>query len=130
MMFRLLLVVLLFTVAALGQLTDDQLARVEKLENTLLAPCCYNEPVAQHRSEVSLRMKAEIRRMVAEGESDREILDHYKAEYGLRVLVEPEGGRRVWIHMVPVVAIVLGLLVAVLVIRRWLKPLPAESAPQ
>ena len=103
---------------------------MEKLENTLLAPCCYSEPVAQHRSEVSLRMKAEIRRMVADGKSDREILDHYKAEYGLRVLVEPEGSRRVWIHLVPVVAIVLGLLVALWVIRRWLKPLPAESAPQ
>ena len=130
MTFRLLPAALLFTVAALGQLTDEQLARVEKLENTLLAPCCYSEPVAQHRSEVSLRMKAEIRRMVADGKSDREILDHYKAEYGLRVLVEPEGSRRVWIHLVPVVAIVLGLLVALWVIRRWLKPLPAESAPQ
>ena len=127
MTFRLLPAALLFTVAALGQLTGDQPARVEKLENTLLAPCCYTEPVAQHRSEVSLRMKAEIRRMVAEGKSDREILDHYKAEYGLRVLVEPEGGRRVWIHLVPVVAIVLGLLVAVAVIRRWRRPMPAEQ---
>lgn len=128
MTLRLLAVAVPVAVTLFGQLTGEQSARVKKLENTLLAPCCYSEPVAQHRSEVSLRMRAEIRRMVAEGKSGHEILEHYKKKYGLRVLVEPEGDLRVWIHVVPLAAIVGSLFGGAYIIRKWLKPLPADPA--
>ena len=127
MKFRLLLLMAGLSAVLLGQLSGEQQARVERLQNRILAPCCYSEPVSLHQSDVSLQMRAEIHRMVADGLSDREILDHYIAEYGLRVLVEPEGELGVWIHVVPVVVIVFGLFVGVMVIRKWVKPLPAAD---
>lgn len=110
-----------------GQLSPDQLARIEKLESQLLAPCCWVEPIGQHRSDVALKMREEVREMVAAGQTDREILDHYKQEYGPRVLVEPEGNLWWWMNVVPVLVLGIGLLVAIYVLRRWKSSEPAES---
>jgi cytochrome c-type biogenesis protein CcmH len=123
---RLIVLLALATGYVAGQ-SPEQKSRIAKLESSLLAPCCYSEPVATHRSEVSLAMRAEIEKMVAEGKSDREILDLYKARYGLRILVEPEGARWWWMHVVPVVVTLLGLLLVIYLIRRMLRPIPASS---
>jgi formate-dependent nitrite reductase complex subunit NrfG len=93
-------------------------ARIEALEETFLAPCCYSEPISRHRSEVALQMKAEIARWVDEGKSDRDIIDTYKQRYGTRVLVEPEGSQWWWMHVVPWAVLLLGLAFTVLLMRR------------
>lgn len=112
--------------ALAAQSGADLRQRQEHLEKVILAPCCWNEPIATHRSEVSLEMKAEIARFLGEGKPDREILDYYKARYGERVLVEPEGAKWWWMNLVPVFMLAGGGTVAVLVLRKWLKPAPAS----
>ena len=126
MRFAWLLALLSLAFGQSADLTDDQRKSIEKLENSLLAPCCYSDPVASHRSEIALAMKAEIARLVAEGKSDREILDLYKGRYGLRVLVEPEGARWWWMHIVPIAVTVLALSFVVYLVQKWLRPLPAS----
>ncbi len=126
-MSRILPLAALLASMAFAQLTPEQSARVEELQRALLAPCCYSEPVAEHRSEISLKMRDEIREMVAAGKTNREILDHYKAQYGMRILVEPEGTLSVWLNVIPVVILVGGLAAVVLILRRWRRPVPAES---
>lgn len=121
-----LIVLCLPLLAAAAEPAAGQASRIDKLEHTLLAPCCWSETVATHRSEVALRMKVEIRRMVLEGKSDREILDFYKQRYGQRVLVEPEGTQWWVVNIVPVTAVILGLAFTVWVLRRWLRPLPSS----
>jgi cytochrome c-type biogenesis protein CcmH len=102
--------------------------RIRALQEKLIAPCCWSESVAMHRSEVAAEMRAEIARMVNEGRSDREIPDFYKAKYGTRILMEPEGQLRLWAYTIPIVASVLGLGLVVWIIRRMVKPQP-ESSP-
>jgi cytochrome c-type biogenesis protein CcmH len=109
-----------------AQVSSGRQRRIEKLENSLLAPCCWAEPVARHRSDVALEMRGEIVQFVAEGRSDREILDFYKQKYGSRVLVEPEGARWWWMHVVPLAVLALGLLAVLMLLRKWLKPRPAS----
>jgi cytochrome c-type biogenesis protein CcmH len=109
-----------------AQPAADRQARIEKLESSLLAPCCWSEPVSRHRSEISLQMRQEITQFVNEGRSDREVLDYYKQKYGLRILVEPEGGLWWLMHVMPFVILGIGFVIVVLVLRRWLKPLPAS----
>lgn len=94
-------------------------ARIRRIEDSLLAPCCYSEPVSKHRSEVALKMKKEISAWVAAGKSDQEILDTYKRLYGVRVLIEPEGVLRWWVYTVPTLAVAMGLVVTVILLRRW-----------
>jgi cytochrome c-type biogenesis protein CcmH/NrfF len=78
-----------------ADLTAEQRARIHKLENSLLAPCCYSEVVARHNSEVAVKMQIEIAAWVTGGQSDQEILDAYKKRYGLRVLRERDGAYKV-----------------------------------
>ncbi len=110
---------LVLLAAAPGGANPGQQARIERLENTLLAPCCYAEPVSRHRSEAALQMRREIRDWIARGWSDREILDHYKQLYGVRVLIEPEGALRLWVYVIPSMTAVIGLLLTVALLRRW-----------
>jgi cytochrome c-type biogenesis protein CcmH/NrfF len=123
------LILLLMALAPLwpADLNPEQQQRAHKLETSLLAPCCWSEPVATHRSEISLSIKAEIEKLVGEGKNDREILDLYKSRYGMRIFVEPEGSQWWVMNVVPVVMTILGVLVVVFVIRRMLRPIPASS---
>ncbi|MCL6546861.1 MAG: cytochrome c-type biogenesis protein CcmH [Bryobacteraceae bacterium] len=113
-------------VSLVGQTALPNEERIRKLENSLLAPCCWAEPIAQHRSDVALQMKREIEDFVRQGKTDREILDFYKQKYGARVLVEPEGALWWWMHVVPFAVLAASLAVVGLVLRRWLRPLPAS----
>ncbi len=92
-----------------------------------MAPCCWSESLAVHRSQLAAQLRNEIRGAVDAGRSDREILDAYISKYGLRILREPEGARRAWLNGVLVVALILGILVLVLVLRRLRPESPAQT---
>ena len=112
----------------MNQPSEDstQKERVRQLEDSMLAPCCWAESVAVHRSEIAVRMRLEIAKSVSEGKADREILDHYKSIYGARIMREPEGGARLLVYIVPAIASIAGLLVVLVVIRRLLRHVPAD----
>jgi len=112
-----------------NQISADpaQQQRIRQLEESMLAPCCWAESVAVHRSEIAARMRAEIAKFVAQGMTDREILDHYKGIHGARILREPEGGARFLVYLIPVVATVAGLLLVLVVIRRLSHHVPEDQ---
>lgn len=113
--------------------TPDQRERIHKLQNSLLAPCCYSEVVARHNSEVAVKMRLEIAAWVTEGKSDREIMDAYKKLYGLRVLREPEGPAWWWSNLVPWFVLAVGAFLAVRILRKWRgahQPSPAVASEQ
>ena len=126
MKIRLVFAILSLAAALSAQTSGDRQARVLKLETSLLAPCCWAEPVATHRSEVALQMREEIANFVNEGKTDQEVRDFYKQKYGLRILVEPEGALWWWMHVVPFVVLGIGAVVVVFLLKRWLRPLPAS----
>ena len=106
-------------------LAPPEQERIARLENMVLAPCCYAEPVSRHSSEIALKMRAEITAWVSEGKTDREILDTYKQLYGLRVLAEPEGASWWWATLVPWAIFALASIVTVLILRSWRHAAPA-----
>lgn len=89
-------------------LTSEQNVRIAKFEEMLVAPCCYREPISIHQSDVAIEMRREIECMVAEGKSDREILDYYIVKYGKAVLAEPPGMEGWVVRGVPFLALILG----------------------
>jgi cytochrome c-type biogenesis protein CcmH/NrfF len=109
--------VLLPVVLAAAQLSLPQQARVEALQGSLLAPCCYAEPVSRHQSELALRMKVEIARSVAGGKSDQEIIAAYKQQFGERIYLPPKPVQS-WIQLVPWLALVAGAGVLILWLRK------------
>lgn len=109
--------------------TPQQREKIQRLENAVLAPCCYSETVSRHNSEVAIKMRAEIAAWVLEGKSAREILDTYKSRYGLRVLAEPEGLTWWWLTPVPWVVLIFGFFQAVRILRKWSRAPRRSSAP-
>ena len=95
--------------AAAQSLTASQAALVRDIENNLIAPCCWIQPISEHPSEISDIMRMEVREMVAEGKSRDEILDYYVARYGERILAAPRArGINVLAYAAPFAALILG----------------------
>jgi cytochrome c-type biogenesis protein CcmH/NrfF len=87
--------------------------RIASLENRLLAPCCYEEPVSRHQSEAALKMRMEIERLVTAGKSEQEVIDYYVREYGSKIMAgyAPTPG---WAQFVP-----WGLAIAAACVLGW-----------
>lgn len=118
----------LLVTPAIGEKLEEQEARIERIEDAVLAPCCYTEPVSRHQSEVAVKMRLEIAKWVAAGKTDQEILDAYVKQYGSKVLVDPRTLPRLWMQWVPWFVLVLGVAVAVWLLHRWhSRPVPSAT---
>jgi len=100
-----------------ASLDASQQARYQKLCESLVAPCCWSEPVAKHRSPESLQVRDEVAALILAGHTDQEILDDFTARYGARVLIEPAGGRARWLYVLPVLVLLAGAAAAIHFLR-------------
>jgi cytochrome c-type biogenesis protein CcmH/NrfF len=105
------------------KLTDLQKEDAVFLEKNLMATCCFGGPVYMHgKNQMTEDAKVTIRKLLVEGKSRQEILDHFRASvdprtqqhYGNRILASPiatETVGKVSYWMVPVFFLIgLGLL--------------------
>ena len=104
---------------AAAETPGEQKVRVQRIEDTVLAPCCYMEPVSRHQSDVAVKMRIEIAKWVAAGKTDQEILDTYVQQYGSRVLVDPRTIPGWWIAWVPWLALIFAVVFGIWLLRRW-----------
>jgi cytochrome c-type biogenesis protein CcmH len=107
---------------------EDQRARVQRIEDSVLAPCCYAEPVSRHQSEVAVKMRIEIAKWVAEGRTDQEILGTYVQQYGSKVLVDPRTIPGWWTPWVPWLTVIFGVVFGFWLLKRWRAKLPPEAS--
>ena len=68
-----------------GALEEEERA----LEELLIAPCCWRQPVADHFSPKAEEMREGIRSMLQAGRTREEVLDFYVAKYGAAILAQP-----------------------------------------
>ena len=110
-------------------LTVSQAALVRDIENNLIAPCCWNQPISEHPSEISDLMRSEVREMIAEGKSRDAILDYYVARYGERILAAPRArGINLLAYAAPFAALILGVGGLFLLREKRRVPAPAAAA--
>jgi len=83
------------------KLTAEQRGRYDRLTHELIAPCCWREPIAIHRSQEALQMLDEVQKLVAEGRSEEEIKNIYIGQYGPRILADPPGVSKYWLYLFP-----------------------------
>ena len=105
--------------------------RARAIEEKVIAPCCWKQPVSQHYSEAATTIRRQIREMLSAGKSEEQILDFYVAEYGERVLASPRArGFNILAYVLPWAGLAAGIAVLVLALRRWLSrkvlPVPGE----
>jgi cytochrome c-type biogenesis protein CcmH/NrfF len=123
----------LLSLLALAETAEQPQARVDRLEHSVLAPCCYKESVAFHQSEISVKMRLEIAKWVAMGKSDQEIIDTYVGLYGSKVLVDPRSAPREWMTFIPWLVPILGAFLLIWLLKRWRatpRPAPVLSTTE
>lgn len=86
------------------KLTEKQNEQAIYLEKNLMATCCFGGPVYMHgKNQMTEEAKITIRRLLIEGKSTDEVLDHFrnsidprtKQPYGNRILASPKASETV-----------------------------------
>jgi cytochrome c-type biogenesis protein CcmH len=114
-----------FSFAAENKSSEDL---IREIEDNLIAPCCWSQPVSQHYSEAADQIRKEVRTMVAEGKSRDEILDYYVAKYGERILAAPRPkGFNSLAYILPWTALILGACLLIPLIKKLRTQAPAPS---
>ena len=112
-------------------LTPEQEREAKAIDHLLISPCCWTTSVADHGSGMAPVLKQEVREMVARGMTRQAIIDHYVAEYGERILVEPKrSGFNLLAYWMPWIAVVIGLGLIVAWSRRRKAPGPARASAE
>jgi cytochrome c-type biogenesis protein CcmH len=102
-------------------LADDPLTEKRLLAITTELRClvCQNQTIADSNADLANDFRREIRKLIAEGKSDQEILDFMVARYGDFVRYRPPvKGTTILLWAGPAALLVIGLTTLILYLRR------------
>ena len=128
--------VLLAVVALAPMVPAQQPARpvseqmVHDIAYELRCVVCQNLSVADSPSEMAAQMRAIVRERLERGDSPAEVRQYFVERYGEWVLLSPRPrGFNLLVWLFPVVAVLAGLAVVVVQVRRWTRRRPGPAAP-
>jgi cytochrome c-type biogenesis protein CcmH len=99
--------------------TDDDVNAVAK---KLYCPVCPNTPLDVCETQACKDWRAQIRDQLSSGWSEKQILEYFVAQYGERVLAEPQrSGFTSLVWILPVIAVILGLVIIWQILIGWRK---------
>lgn len=102
-------------------------SRYERLTRELRCLVCQNQSIADSNAFLAKDLRREVKEMIGDGASDKEIVDFMVARYGDFVLYRPRLSGRTWLlWAAPGILLLVGLGVIVLVIVRKSK-LPLDD---
>jgi len=126
MKYTVIAVVLMFFAVIAG--AQDIEEKALELEGKIIAPCCWSQPVSQHYSQAADEIRVEVRRMLAEGKTSQQILDHYVSMYGQRILASPPArGFNILAYVLPYFSLGLGVAVVMLILKKLRSRTPAAA---
>lgn len=110
----------------------------DRLEGRILAPCCWNQTLDIHGSEIANELKREIRQRLRRGDSPDAIEADFVARYGERILAVPPKSPLQNLAIALSFGMGLAGVGAVVMLVRWRKrtqqnpseATPAPSAPE
>jgi cytochrome c-type biogenesis protein CcmH len=122
------LVSLLLVAAALGAMAKEAApaaadpvleARMQAIAVELRCLVCQNQTIADSHADLAVDLRNQVREMLRQGKSDREIIDYMTARYGDFVLYRPPvKGTTMLLWFGPAVLLVGGVGILWLVLRR------------
>jgi cytochrome c-type biogenesis protein CcmH len=100
-------------------------ARAAEIAAELRCPVCRNQSVVESNAELSREMQALVRERLVAGDSPDEVKEYFVSRYGEWILLEPQRRGINWVVWgLPFVALALGAVLAVTLVRKW-----AASSP-
>lgn len=107
--------------------TDDEVNAVAK---KLYCPVCPNTPLDVCETQACKDWRAQIRDQLASGWNEQQIMDYFVQQYGERVLGEPQrSGFTSMVWVLPLIAVLLGLVIVWQVLRSWRLKQAGTAAP-
>lgn len=100
------------------------------LEGKILAPCCWNQTVDIHGSEVSNAIRREIRTRLLAGESADAITASFVQRYGAKILAMPADSPLKSIAMTVLVVIGAAGVAGFFMLKRWRTAGTAKKTPK
>jgi cytochrome c-type biogenesis protein CcmH len=105
-----------FAPVALG---EDNSGQAVALESTLMAPCCWNQTLDAHESDLASSLRREIHERLAHGETTSAIQADFVVRYGERIVaMRAPGTFHGWVFGVFAVAVLMGFLLVRRVLGR------------
>jgi len=125
----LLLLALAPTAVALAARSQPQpRTTLPAMEQQVMCVVCRT-PLAVANGPQADAERQQIRELIAQGKTERQIKDVLVAQYGQRVLaLPPSGGFGLAAYLVPAAAVLLGLAVLALALPRWRRSARARTA--
>ena len=104
--------------------------RLQKLSEELRCLVCQNQNIADSNAELAQDLRREVRTMIKDGKSDKEIIDFMVTRYGDFVLYRPPvQGNTLLLWGGPLVLLIVGIIALVRYQRRRAKRVAAEDKP-
>ena len=118
-------------IAPAGAKTPVSEDTVHDVASQLRCVVCQSLSVADSPSETAHQMKDIIRERLAAGQSPEQVRAYFVEKYGDWILLSPpRQGFSLLVWVVPFVALGLGLVLVLLVVRRWSRrPAPPQAPP-
>jgi len=105
-------------------------ARMQAIAVELRCLVCQNQTIADSNADLAVDLRNQVKQMLREGKSQREIIDYMTARYGDFVLYRPPvKGTTMLLWFGPVLALLVGLAALVLVLRRRSQRAPEDFDP-
>jgi cytochrome c-type biogenesis protein CcmH len=106
---------------------DEQ--TVHEVATQLRCVVCQSLSVADSPSETANQMRAIIRERLAAGDSPEQVRNYFVEKYGDWILLSPpKSGFTLLVWVVPFVGLGIGLVLVVVMVRRWSRT-PQTAAP-
>lgn len=99
--------------------TFEHVPGATALEGRIIAPCCWNQTIDIHGSELSTALRVEIRKRLKNGESPEAIEESIVARYGERVVAVPRGSRLGGTGVLLAAGMGAAGVFAIVLLRRW-----------
>lgn len=97
--------------------------RTAAVASTLRCPVCQGESIQDSPAELAQQMRAVVRERLRAGETPEQIQAYFVSKYGEWILLEPRmTGLNIALYVWPVALVVGGLVLVVVLVKRWTTP--------
>ena len=104
-------------------------ARYRALTHELRCMQCQNQSIADSPVGLAGDLRRQVLELLESGKSDAEVRDYMVERYGAFILFRPQfNWRTAWLWSLPFVALLIGLWVAVRIVRRRAALLPGDPS--